>query len=192
MIKKVETVKYEYDPSALILNIKVKGKVHGGFIGQSAETQFSRLLETGVEIAIVDMSKSIKSGRIRRLRAIWNNLGIDKFRDAILEPYGVSSTADLTLEQLDELIKRFTDDKQPVSAQIRALRSDVLCCLNKLGIYATSDDWKAVNGFLMQPRISGKLLFNMSAEELATLNKKLHSILSKKVIVNAGDVQNWN
>lgn len=170
---------YEFDPGAQTLTITKAGKPVGGFVGQSAEREFSRLLETGVDIKITDMSNSIKNARVRRLRALWVKQGVDQYRDAILEPYGVSSTADLNLEQLDELITRF-DTKTEVTSRTRTLRSDVMVTLDKLGVYAENGDWQRVNAFLMNPRIAGKLLYQMNDDELLALNRKLRAMLAKK------------
>lgn len=175
------TIIYEYDPKALVLNIIKNGKPIGGFTGQEAEHQFQRLLDSEVEIKITDMSESIRRARVRRLRAMWNKQGIDQYREAIMEPYGVTSTADLDLQQLDELIDRFSN-KLEVTSRTRALRSDVLVVLDKLGVYADNGDWKRVNAFLMQSRIAGKMLFQLNDEELTSLNRKLQSMLAKKKV----------
>lgn len=174
-----QSLHYEYDPSELILTIYKNGKSVGGFRGHSAEEQFQQLLTTGVSIKITDLTKSIKSARVRRLRAMWIKQGIDKYRDAILEQYGVSSTADLTLQQLDELIDRFSN-KTEISGRTRALRSDVMVTLDKLGIYTNNGDWQSVNVFLMNPRIAGKMMFQMTDDELVALNRKLRAMLAKK------------
>ncbi|MPL87610.1 hypothetical protein SDC9_33611 [bioreactor metagenome] len=178
-MKVIDTYVYEYDPSALILNIIKNGKPFGGFKGPAAEVQFQRLLETGADITISDMSNSIKNARVRRLRAMWVKQGIDQYRDAILQEYGVSSTADLNLQQLDELIDRFSN-KTEVTTHTRTLRSDVMVTLDRLGVYVDNGDWQRVNAFLMQPRIAGKLLYQMSDDELLALNRKLRAMLAKK------------
>jgi hypothetical protein len=180
-MKTEEKVIYQYDPACNRLNIVINGSASGGFVGPSAERQFNRLLDSGAEINITDMSNAIKNARVRRLRAIWFKLGIDQHREAILEPFGVSSTADLNLEQLDELITRFSAEaNKPANELIRKLRSDVLSQLNRLGIYSTNGDWAAVNNFLMSDKIAGKVLYNLNEEELRVLRKKLHSIITKK------------
>ncbi|KAF5033137.1 hypothetical protein DSECCO2_609960 [anaerobic digester metagenome] len=125
------------------------------------------------------MSNSIKNARVRRLRAMWVKQGIDQYRDAILQEYGVSSTADLNLQQLDELIDRFSN-KTEVTTHTRTLRSDVMVTLDRLGVYVDNGDWQRVNAFLMQPRIAGKLLYQMSDDELLALNRKLRAMLAKK------------
>lgn len=171
---------YRFDPATQTLTIVSGGKLAGGFAGRAAEREFHRLLETGVTINITDMSDSLKNARVKRLRALWIKQGIDQYRDAILEPYGVSSTADLNLLQLDELIARYSNKSEP-TARTRSLRSDVLTTLNNLGVYSTNDDWQRVNAYLMQPRIAGKLLYQMSDDELIALNRKLRSILTKRL-----------
>jgi hypothetical protein len=178
-MKPTDKISYLYDPSARRLIIEKNGKPFGGFTGVHAEREFSRLLGTGVNINITDMSNSIKNARVRRLRAMWIKQGVDEYRGAILEPYGVTSTAGLSLEQLDELIDRFKT-KTEVTARTRALRSDVMVTLDKLGIYAENGDWQRVNAFLMQPRIAGKLLYQMCDDELLALNRKLRAMLAKK------------
>lgn len=177
-MKKRDTT-FNYDPGSQTLTVFRKGKIIGGFVSSSAEREFARLLESGADINITDVSNSIKSARIKRLRAMWMKQGVDQYRDAILQPYGVLSTADLNLQQLDELIERF-NNKREVTAATRRLRSDVMVTLDKLGIYADNGDWKRVNAFLMQPRIAGKLLYQMTDDELLALNKKLRAILAKK------------
>lgn len=177
-MKKRDTT-YNYDPGSQRLTAIRDGKPIGGFVSNSAEREFSRLLGTGANINITDMSNSIKNARVRRLRAMWVKQGIDQYRDAILQEYGVSSTADLNLQQLDELIDRFSN-KTEVTTHTRTLRSDVMVTLDKLGVYVDNGDWQRVNAFLMQPRIAGKLLYQMSDDELLALNRKLRAMLAKK------------
>lgn len=180
-MKAIDTYVYEYDPSALILNIKKNGKPFGGFRGQPAEVQFQRLLETGADITISDMSNSIKSARVRRLRAMWIKQGIDQYRDSILSQYGVASTADLNIQQLNELIDQYSN-QAPASEHVRRQRSIILDLLTKLGVYTNNHDWQAVNAYMMQPRIAGKLLFKLSSDELNSLQYKLRAILAKKEV----------
>lgn len=177
-------ITYNYDAALQMLCIVKNNKPFGGFRGEHAEREFSRLLETGADITLTDMGNSIKSARIRRLRAMWVKQGIDQYRESILEPYGVTSTADLTIEQLDELIEKYAIKKE-VTERTRTLRSNVLITLDKLGIYADNGDWQRVNAFLMLPRIAGKMIYQMSDDELITLNKKLRAILDKKGEIDA-------
>ncbi len=63
------------------------------------------------------------------------------------------------------------------TAETKRLRSAILKRLQKHGVDTTS--WTRVNTFLMQPRIAGKLLFEMDAAELRKLIAKLEQILRK-------------
>lgn len=192
---KTQEVKYFYDPANQRLTIKVDGKLVGGFVGKSAEDQLASLIERGKQVHLSDNTESIRRAKIRQIRAIWNKLGIDHYREAILSEYGVSSTADLTIPQLNELLIRFDPDKnKPGDQQIRKYRSDILTILNKLGIYATDGDWKPVNDYLMQPRIAGKMLFQLTTDELVVLRRKLNNILDKQEIIKIDNdrVKDWN
>lgn len=102
----------------------------------------------------------------------------------MLAGYGVESTKDLTNDQLDELIERLNDmqrkRKGEVPKAVRRQRSVILTILNKMGIYADNGDWSRVNAFLMQPRIAGKLLYEMNSDELLALARKLRVIQRKQ------------
>lgn len=62
-------------------------------------------------------------------------------------------------------------------AEVKRLRSAILVRLQNHGV--NTADWNAVNGFLANPRIAGKMLWQMSIAEMTTLIKKLESILKK-------------
>lgn len=176
---------YEYDPRRLRLNVFVDGKPCGGFVGKNAEKQFASLLQSSEtssnQLSFTDMSESIRKAKVRRLRALWIKQGIDDMREAIMEPYGVSSTADLSEEDLDELLERFKPNgNAPASEHVRRLRSHCLDLMTRLGIYQSSGDWARVNEFMMNPRIAGKLLYQLNAVELEALRRKLNSILDKQ------------
>lgn len=183
-MKAIDTYVYEYDPGALVLNIMKNGKPFGGFVGQPAEQQFKRLLDSGADIKITNMDESIRKAKVRRLRAIWVKQGVDQYRDSILGQYGVESTSDLDIKQLDELIDQYSN-QAPTSEHVRRQRSIILDLLIKMGIYKDNGDWKAVNSYLMQPRISGKLLYQMSSDELNVLQQKLRAIIAKQLASEA-------
>jgi len=107
-----------------------------------------------------------------------------EYKADMLAGYGVESTKDLTNDQLDELIERLNDmqrkRKGEVPKAVRRQRSVILTILNKMGIYADNGDWSRVNAFLMQPRIAGKLLYEMNSDELLALARKLRVIQRKQ------------
>ncbi len=96
--------------------------------------------------------------------------------------YGVTSTADLNVGQLDELIRKYSADyNKPATDEIRKLRSQVMILLGRIGVYQNENDWYKVNRYLMDKRIAGKLLYQMKDEsELQALIRKLRAIADKK------------
>lgn len=122
--------------------------------------------------------------RIRRFHAALSAANLQSQKVNLLSGYGVESTKDLTPEQADELIARLTDigksKKKDAPKPIRQHRSIVMTLINELGIYATNGDWKRVNKFLLNPRIAGKLLYEMDLTELKKLQKKLRVMIKNR------------
>jgi len=178
---KTKKLRYEFDPEADRLAIFDGDKNLGGFIGKGATREFLEALEKGDEVSITNRNNAMeKSKKVQRLRAIWISQGIDNHRESILEGYGVTSTADLNVAQLDELIRNYSAEfHKPVSDDTRNLRSSILTLLTRMGIYTTQDDWTAVNQFLMDKRIAGKLMYQCTDDELRILKRKLHNIVRK-------------
>ena len=178
---KTKKLRYEFDPEADRLAIFDGDKNLGGFIGKSATREFLEALERGAEISITNRNNGMeKSKKVQRLRAIWISQGIDNHRESILEGYGVTSTADLNVAQLDELIRQYSAEyHKPASEDTRNLRSSILTLLTRLGVYNTSDDWAAVNQFMMDKRIAGKLMYQCTDDELRIMKRKLHNIVRK-------------
>jgi hypothetical protein len=178
---KTKKLRYEFDPEADRLAIFDGDKNLGGFIGKGATREFMNALEKGAEVSITNRNNAMeKSKKVQRLRAIWISQGIDNHRESILEGYGVTSTADLNVAQLDELIRQYSAEyHKPASEDTRNLRSSILTLLTRLGVYNTSDDWAAVNQFLMDKRIAGKLMYQCTDDELRILKRKLHNIVRK-------------
>lgn len=174
---------YTYDPVNERLTITDGGRNMGGFVGRMATKQWLKLLQQGKDITLKDMDREPeRRQKAKRLRALWITQGIDNYREAILEPYGVTSTADLDHDQLDDLIANYTAStgSDAVPETTRKLRSQVLTLLQKLGVYATNDDWHSVNRYLMNPRIAGKLLYQMNDTEMKALTRKLRAIIAKE------------
>jgi len=110
-------------------------------------------------------------------------LGALENKGDILKGYGVESTTELTDGQIDTLIARLKDSlnkRSEAPSDMRKWRSNVLTQLNKCGVYATNNDWTAVNRFILNPRICGKLLYELNVQELKNLYKKLLMVAEKK------------
>lgn len=174
---------YQYETTTPKFTIIEDGKPRGGFVGSNAIKQLFNALMDGKSVEFTNMDESkVKSKKVQELRAAWISLGIDPMRKEIMKPYGVESTADLTIEQLDELLKRFSAKyyRTPPDAEGRRLRSIAMTLLTKYGVYSTSDDWHKVNRFLMDRRIAGKLIYEMNTDELNDLIRKLRKMVADK------------
>jgi hypothetical protein len=121
--------------------------------------------------------------KIKVFHALLADVGIRDQKEAILEGYGVTSTTDLTQEQIDHAIaklREMQDSKKKAPRTIRQKRSSVLDLLTQLGVYVPGNNpWPRVNRYLKNPRIAGKLLYEMNETELDALVKKLHAIKIK-------------
>jgi len=182
---KTQTLTYTYDPTLRQLTAFVDGRPRGGFFGPDAERQFEKLLLTDVEINITGMNaKAYKKVLIRNFHAALASQGIMENKVDILAAYGVESTTELTIDQLKEALAVYSTGQRKTPAKaddprVPAMRSEMLTICNKMGIYATNDDWSRVNEFFTNPRIAGKPLNRLSLEELTALVPKMRSILTK-------------
>ena len=66
---------------------------------------------------------------------------------------------------------------------IKLYRSGVLKRLQKYGVDTT--DWTKINAFLKQPQITGKVMYQLSIDEMRTLITKLESMITKKKTIDA-------
>lgn len=69
--------------------------------------------------------------------------------------------------------------KKP-NENIKLYRSGVLTRLQKYGVDTTN--WTKVNAFLKQPKIAGKVIYELSIDELKLLIPKLESMITKKKV----------
>lgn len=69
-------------------------------------------------------------------------------------------------------------NKAAYEQQLKKARSAVLYRVGKLGIN-TIDNWDDINAFLLSPKIAGKVLYEMSLEEMKELTRKLEAIMKK-------------
>lgn len=180
---KTQTLTYTYDPTARALTMIVDGKPRGGFFGPMAESKFNKLLDTDAEIQFTNMdTDNQKKNLIRRFHASLAKQGIMDQKETILESYQVTSTLDLTTDQLRQLVDEFSGYSRQVDAsassaqgaRIRSLRSDLLTLCNKMGVYINNTDWSAINQFFLKH--TGKLLYQMNEQELVKARKQFNSI----------------
>jgi len=131
------------------------------------------------------LNDSTYSMLIRKMHALLRETGTEQHKAAMLEGYGVEHASDLTLEQMHDLINRLVELRDGRNAALRAVRSQVLSQLQRIGVYSDNKDWHRVNTYLEQPRIAGKRLYELSIVELEVLTVKLRSIERKTTIKNA-------
>lgn len=128
----------------------------------------------------MDDNKKLK---IKTFHALLARLGIMSYKADMLSGYGVESTSYLEEWELDELIQRLRDEelarRHKHDAELRSLRSIALTVLQRMGIYKDSRSWRQVNEYLLNPRIAGKLLYELKPDELRALIKKLRGIERK-------------
>jgi len=120
---------------------------------------------------------------IRRFYGLLAEKNMREHKEAILAGFEVTSTKDLTNNQLLDLIEtlsRIESPKTEVPKELREARSAVLKALDALDVKAINGDWDHVNNYLKQPRIAGKVLYQCTVEELKALIPKLKIIARKR------------
>ncbi len=129
----------------------------------------------------------------RYFHALLGELGIRDRKADILSGYGVESTTELSDGQLMQLIGILEDEKHHRTAErgtseadtMRRQRSRVLRLLTDMGVYYVEPGepkqacWERVNRFLSSPRIAGKVLYEMTVEELSRVERLLRSMHDK-------------
>lgn len=125
----------------------------------------------------------------RQFHALLDELGLRESKRDILAGYGVNSTTELTDAQLSSAIySLYCDSKRKKDAaadRLRACRSAVLRLLTDIGVYRIDREdsrsvvWKRVNMFVSQPKIAGKVFYDLSVDELQALAVKLRAMKAK-------------
>lgn len=91
-----------------------------------------------------------------------------------------NSLRDMTAVEYDSLVNHMAgivEQNKPDEQKIKKLRSGILTRLQRHGVNTT--DWAAVNRFMLDPRIAGKALYQMSIDEMQKLIPRLEQILIK-------------
>lgn len=105
--------------------------------------------------------------------------GIREHKETILEPFGVTSVTDLLEPQLDSVLSRLqempTAKKADVPLSIRRLRSSVIMAAEGyMGVKINGmAAWERLNALMMNPKIAGKMLWEMDEAELKKTHIKL-------------------
>ena len=122
----------------------------------------------------------------RKMHATLREMHIESAKPHILAGYGVDHTSELSDEELQQLVDRLDEMKakryNSQEPELRHWRSVLMNLLNRYGVYATADDWSHVNRFLLDKRVSGKLLYEMSLEEVKQCCVRVRAILRVKSV----------
>jgi hypothetical protein len=159
------------------LTVYQDGRQISAFQGPYAQEKFNSLILQGVDITLTNVNQEeYRKHLIRSFHAALAKQGIIQYKPDIVGRYAVESTTELTIEQLKELVEEFSDGRRKFDdSRKRALRSELLVLLNKMGVYMTNGDWSLVNNFCMKH--TGKLLYQMSEDELKKARAQFNSIL---------------
>lgn len=120
---------------------------------------------------------------LARLHTLLQKSGNMSNKESILAGFGVKSSKELSVQQIDaicDVLEKQVKSQNDTPAAIRKARSTVLLLLGDLGIKGRNRNWKMVNDYLLQPRIAGKVLYEMDEQELKACAVRLRVVLKKK------------
>lgn len=121
----------------------------------------------------------MKALLIKKLHILLKALGLEADKESIYSGYGVSSSKDMTLEELKELVttleKRADQPQQEEDEDRRKLISRCLTIITSPGwIGYPSDQWDEINNLVKSRSIGmGKMLYQMSSVELKACRERL-------------------
>ena len=132
----------------------------------------------------------LRTAKIRRINQLFSACKLTPNRPDVLALWGANDFEEMTDANL-EPCRVFLETAykcrttQPTEA-VRRLRSQAMTLLNRLGKYATPEDWTEVNRFLLQRKICGRLLYMLNEDEIKGLIRKLRAIADKKPASSGG------
>jgi hypothetical protein len=137
---------------------------------------------------------------LKKFHALLRQTGQTAYKEAMVAGFGKASSKDLNTDELSALCatleaKIKTSSKAIADApkSLRKKRSMCLEVLREMRIW-DGKNWNAVNDYVVQKRVAGKLLFECTEDELTELYKKLKVIqghLNKKQ-ETATELAKWN
>lgn len=122
----------------------------------------------------------------RMFHALLTEYNLHEQKYALLEGFGATSTTDLTSKQLLELCNMIRNNAaQERDRKLKDKRSLCLRLLTDIGVYyvapgeANKACWGRVNEFVKQPKIAGKIFYNLTVKDLDNLAIKLRALKSQ-------------
>ena len=176
-------VKVTYDAVSQELMIYDSDKVIG-YTGKIASSKLIDMIaDDNVDVTMIDNDTAYRRKLNKTLHYQLTARAVDRnlYLCILKSNYGVESSTELSTEQLAELIEDIKSLQAP--EDVRKGRSTILFLLGKLGIRGSREEgWNKVNQYLMNPRIAGKTLYEMTNNEIKECELRLRSILWKKGI----------
>lgn len=179
MKTKVKITKAVYEPLSNRLTYYAGDKPQFGFVGSISHSKMMEVIsQNDIELVFKDTEIMENAKLIKQMHAIMAKKGLMELKPDILALYEVKSSKELSIEQLHAIIAYLnTADSEE---DLRHNRSVVLYWLGKLNIKGSRQDgWDHVNNFLKQPRIAGKVLYEMNVRELQETTARLRMIYNK-------------
>jgi hypothetical protein len=121
------------------------------------------------------------------VHVLMQKAGVRQHKEALLSPYDVESVTELEDGQIEELIERLQRlpelKKTDTPKSTRQLRSTViLAAENYLNTKISDpDSWHRFNKLLLDKRIGGKMMWEMTEDELKQMNKKIRLLTRPKM-----------
>jgi len=119
----------------------------------------------------------------RKMYALIKELHLEKAKPGLLSGYGVEHTSELEDADLQDLVNRLDQMKHDkifaaqAQEDVKHWRSTLLTLLNRYGVYSSPEDWSHINHFLLDKRVAGKLIYQMSIDELKATCVRMRAIL---------------
>ena len=126
--------------------------------------------------------------QIRQFYTLLGQLNLKAQKESLLVGYDVESTKDLTEAQIKDLIGRLLNIQQGKATEalpsVRKQRSIMLALLTDMGIYTDKSSWSDVNALLLNPRIAGKVMYEMDEAELKGAIGRIRAMKAKQPHLN--------
>jgi hypothetical protein len=127
----------------------------------------------------------VSQAQIKQFYVLLGKLKLKEQKESLLSGYNVSSSKNMTAANMKQLISRLLKMQETeTTTGVRKQRSIMLALLTDMGIYNCTDkgSWSAVNALMLNPRISGKVMYEMDEAQLKSAILRVRAMKSKQTI----------
>ncbi len=127
----------------------------------------------------------VSQAQIKQFYVLLGKLKLKEQKESLLSGYNVKSSKDMTAADMKQLLGRLLKMQETeTTSGLRKQRSIMLALLTDVGIYNSSDkdSWSAVNALMLNPRISGKVMYEMDEAGLKDAILRVRAMKSKQSI----------